>query len=681
MTGARVASAVLVAWLLAMPGSAVAADDTFVVPGQTLSAVVADLDGDGAREVVQLEAPATAGAGFRLAVWYARGATWGQLAAGELPPILGAQPIGALVARHVEGRERVLALMNYGESNGTMCCLRAFDISIAADGRVALDEVGLGATDGTAQGIHVLDMDADGTDELLLEMPPVGAQRGFRTEVLRWDGSAFGVLERLTGALPVPSGGVGDSDGVLGDDVVFYPGDTGALVRLTMSDGRLAREEATGTTEGRYWYARTGSDGLTLYWGTQLDVVRWPRGEQPHILGSTPVRDGAHAWMTGSGADASVVIVEPPPSGTLRIQVRDRGLELRTTLDVDPDTEGVWELSARLSRSFAFPYDGPLGTTSDGEQVIVAGGYRIEPDRLGGFRATPMSPLVGLEPLGFVGADDAWIALTDSASLVPTQRQVYLFWDQAEQAPARLLLVPASSLEGTAPPEGAIRIGFDRAVVTDETDRSRRLIAARTGFTMTVDAPTGSQVVVVGGLGQETYDVDQGRALIDIVPESLAPADRDIMFKRDVLVVTPEGRVHIEHVGGDLLGGDLEVSVEAVTNAFAGSATLRGTTMRGATVAAGGQTATAADDGTFELVVDAGILPSHASVLVTDPLGRAASAIVEVVGFIDHRGWPWPVIIGIGVAAAGAAMYLRAGRRQGVAAPVTDDGATFEDLD
>jgi hypothetical protein len=162
--------------------------------------------------------------------------------------------------------------------------------------------------------------------------------------------------------------------------------------------------------------------------------------------------------------------------------------------------------------------------------------------------------------------------------------------------------------------------------------------------------------------------------------------DRNRKLTVEILLVAPTGQVSIEEWQVDILREAPEVTAEARVEAFALEATVRGTATPGANVVVDGSPIDVDEDGRFAVTVDAPLWPRQIVVTATDPVGNASTTRLEVVGFVDYRGWPWPVFLGLLTVIGGVVMFLRAPRwvaeraRTSSAAEPEDD-AILEELD
>jgi hypothetical protein len=225
-----------------------------------------------------------------------------------------------------------------------------------------------------------------------------------------------------------------------------------------------------------------------------------------------------------------------------------------------------------------------------------------------------------------------------------------------------------------------VEITVERAVEVGSGDGTRDLLAGPDGFDANVVGPPGTAVVVIGnGDSQVTY-LDAGTPKVPVTPNR-RQLEVDEAFSRTLVVVLPDGRFVLERWSGTFLATDLEGSARAETVPFGLAATVSGETMPGAVVTGPNGSTTADAEGRFSLRVDAPIWPQNVAVTVEDPFGRTKDLEVQVVGFVDYRGWPWMALLGALVLAAGVALYVRVPRMRTDREPPPPEAPTLEEIE
>ena len=236
------AVATVISWVpgSVLGASAIPADQTGqVLAGTPISAIVGDIDGDGVRELIRLgprdDDP------VHLAVEVLEEGPGGEVISAGSAPLermasvteqLSGLPRpdennllqarvdepARLIAWHDRGRERVLAVAIGTLRNARACCLSIYAVERGGDGiRLRF----MSDTMRSADQIRAVDMDADGTDELVVTEPRQDANPDILPiAVLSWDGSRFTSQSAQLGVL---GGGplipLGDSDGLPGDEL------------------------------------------------------------------------------------------------------------------------------------------------------------------------------------------------------------------------------------------------------------------------------------------------------------------------------------------------------------------------------------------------------------------------------------------------------------------------------
>lgn len=694
MSGAARPAAALAVALLALGGwpsvthaSAPAAADATVLPDQVISAVTVDLEGDGERELVRAVVGSSSDGSptVKVDAWRWDGAAWSSARVNA--PASGVDPArdaAALVVWRVDGEERalLLAVHNFVESEGG-CCLSVEEVLVKGPG-LGLRQIQ--ADLGVAGSVVVLDADADGTDELLVVEPPgEGERTGIR--LLRWDGSGFvaerAVIEGIDAQAFFPAHR-GESDGLPGDELVtiarYGPA---TLMRVSAPDGQLVVERAPWPSGLRpVFSAGMVGGGILGRTETRLQRVDWPAGGTP-----SRVADVANAMPLASigsidGEPQPMVVVQ---NGTLNagassaaLQVLDADLAPVAAVDPHPTAHRLHSLSARdfpALRAFfgsVADYAGPLpGGLPDGRPAYVVAGRLVAPGDRESIDVRAIGTF-GVLPVGLGGAGGEWMAVADG--WIGARDTAYL---QFRGAPlgARVSVVPTNlilSEEVSAVPapalEGVVRMRGEGG--------SERLLAPEDGFRVRFDAPPGSLAVVTldaeiafeGHVGAEPM-------VVDVAPDGGDGAE----FKAAVLLVTPFGQVSANGWEGEVRGSP-GLTVEAATRPFALKAAVSGSAEPDAAVSIGGEPVALDDQGRFAIEVDAPPWPRTLAVEATDALGNRSVQRVEVVGIVDYRGLPWPILIGLATVAVGGILFVRTPRVGPPHASSTGD-ALFEEID
>src|SRR5688572_8988543 len=232
----------------AAPGASLAAEPsrTVLLPGDSHAAVVADLDGDEANELVRIVGDQEIG--HVVEAWALDDEAWTLRGSATIPEltrsagdrrIVPGSDASALLVWRAEGRARVLVWAKWGapadDQDAFPCCVNVYEL-IWQDGATRLERRALDG--GMADSVQALDVDGDGTDELVravsgFDGPPAAI------EVLRWHGAAFRSMFRTETAATDRGPWAGDTDGHVGDDLLLGPSPEGDVVRIAWVDGDL----------------------------------------------------------------------------------------------------------------------------------------------------------------------------------------------------------------------------------------------------------------------------------------------------------------------------------------------------------------------------------------------------------------------------------------------------------
>jgi len=675
--------------LLALAAPTVAADESArYLAHDATAAVTADVDADGAREVVLL----LDGSGGRvrlLQVWDVEDGLWRSAATsavsrpadgGDLAVLDPADEAISLLAWRDGEVERALVVAggDAGDYAGG-CCLRV--------GLVELEGPGVGirwleAPAPRVEQVAVLDANADGADELLVVEPPDGA--GERSvHLLGWrDGGFAG--ERVSLGQDDGTGRslqVGETDGVAGDEVVFAADGGRSLLRIGLdeTDRLLVERGLVGDApELHLWTWGAGAGSVVLQVGTELRVVRWPRGGEPTTRAQAFRPDYPQVAVLGDGPHTVLLdrgVVGFDPRNAPSIQVLDLDLERLEVVRPTAAVDRLWELAnvampaLRGQLDSLQPYVGRFpGRLGGGEQAYISAGNLVTLDQRGRLEVRPISSLTGLAPVGVAGPGGAWWVLDEGRAERPDW--ALLVVDSA--SPRTVSVVPEGEVLEPDDPE-PLAVELDGAVLA-----GRRLVVGDGGFEATVAGSPGSLVLGV---------VDQWVVHEGVLPdepvalhlESRRRGARDQPIQAAVVRIDPAGRVSAVAWEGEVRREPPTLEAAAETVAFEPRARLTGTASADATLTVEGRSVDVAADGRFEVEVDAPIWSRDVVVVASDPVGNRTSQRVEVVGIVDYRGLPWVAILALATVAAGVVLFLRTPRIGSTARPVDD--ARLEELD
>ena len=660
-----------------------------VLQGPTINAIVADVDGDGVRELIRLRASEPSDRQLAVEVISVQsdgevgifaGASLAQAPGAGDGIVLGRidQP-ARLLAWRLHGVDRVLAAAVGDLPGRQRCCLLLWQVGISG-GNTTLQPI-TGVDDGAAQ-ILALDMDADGTDELVLESLETIA-------VFRWASDGFGLVSRSVWS---GSAGtlmsLGESDGRPGDEAgAVLSSETGAgsvlLERAALDDaGRLRTERADLPFFGEL-APLDGPDGGRLVIGSDFDgaaLLQWPAGATSITVEATsPRRRGIPLAALGAGAEARIVLL------------RDGGTVDVLGPDLRPNRLGIagGVAGASFERTPATPYVGPLpGGLPDGQEALIFQGRMVTPVPAASGRSRPgeriIASLPGVTPIGVFGPGGARMGLALPNSLLRST----LSFDAGRKGGQ--LTIPAGSPTGLA-----LAVADTDAVLSAEADNgrlepetpgavadergSRRTMATRGPFSALLDAPAGSRVLARAMDDAANLRVDEsGSATVTFDPVSARAGGA---YQASVLVLTPSG--HGYHAEWDVRimveAPKVEVDVPFAPLSF--SVPLTGRTDPGAHVSIDGREIAVRPDGSFSAQAMVGPIPRDVRVEATDAAGNAQRRTLSVVGFLDYRRLPWIPLVALLTVLAGVVLYVRAPRPAPPSARLAGDDAQLEEIE
>ena len=644
-----------------------------IVEAAIYQAVAADLDADGAREIVVLahgdgSAIAATAWGESDGVWRRIGQPLEVVPGASIPGVASLGTPLRLLVRSVEGRDRLTLVRQpqyRDEEGGGRCCLLLHDLVLDSG---ALRLVQVTPTRASVDSIHVIDLDGDRTDEIVTTTSVLPlADISFPTDVriYRWSDDRLALTESR---LDVGSGDtpfvLGDSDGQPGEELgLIATAGRPTLYRLSLADDGdvLVAEDAGLVASGATAVPADDGRGVAILVGRALSVHQWPAGQALQPPGSE-VPMGLDATFLGTVTLAGVdsVLVRQTVGG-------DRVHALGLPGLVPPRFGAI----ARSPAAAAFgsgpvaPYVGPLnGGGPDGEATIVYGGRllsswpRSNPEPFTGVRFATMA---GAQPIGLVGADRSHLALLHGTTAPPIDPR-----GGRLEAPtlAALSAVSVAPLDLALDPESedaALEPTVDLAIPLGP----RRSIAVGPGgFTATVAAPPGSRVYVASEDPSvvETTVAVAGTGTVDvpIAPSGVTtPSPR---YRAVLGVTTPAGHSYLATWEVRVFDGPPPLEVAVTTPLGSGDVQVTGRSATYASVTIDGEPVPLDSDGGFVVRRPLPPWPTDVAVTATDPFGNVAERAVTGVGWFDYRGLPWIPIVVASVAAAAIVLYLRVPR-------------------
>lgn len=691
------------------PSAAAGEAEVVRLPGETAAAVTADLDGDGARELLRIVAPQVdrpdVAIDMVIEAWAQDdGGAWAAI--GSVPILrrtdAGFVSVDALtdaygLLRWSDGaRERVMLATGQGAANRGgggglgVCCVELLDVTLSAEG-VELSP--LHSLASGADTIVVLDMDDDGIDELVAEgsegpdaVPRREFQRRFAT-VLQWTGSAFSESRLEIGISDFTGSqvSVGESDGIAGEEAIYGPMGDGSLARVSLGADGVAQSQASswGSADGFAWIGGVGGGMLYGQMPNMLTTWRWERGEEPELTSRVRMSNSSSATLLVAGDEAVVVETEHDPGGTTRPVTRVWAPTGRESSFELPPSEVAYQL-LRLNQGSlnrlsvvgfgAYPYSGPIPTATDTVSAHLSMGNLITLDQDGEIDVVAAGTMAGVYPVGLAGRDDGWLAM--GRGYVGDARRVYLFASSGF-GQAEVLLAPADAVLDPEPASPDPILAPD--LPAGDWSGGRRQFVTADGLTVDVRGPAGS--LALGVIDEElTFQEVLEGAAATIRLEGRRNRTRNAAHDAAVAVITPLGHAFVEAWELAILHDPPEITATAFTRLGEFSATVSGSASIHAAVIVDGQPIALDEDGSFETTVGAPIWPRDIRVVARDPVGTEAVAVVSAVGGFDYRGLPWAIIVAAATAVLAVTLFLRT-PRHAVGAPADDGGGRLEELD
>lgn len=664
-----------------------------VLPDATiLQTAVADLDRDGAREIVRLvrgedEAVLAEIWGMQAGEWRLRGAPVEVVPPSRIgtriDPVYQSTPVRLLV-RRVAGADHVTVASqpHFEEIDaGPPCCLVLHDLELRGGSAVRREVSG---PSDFATSVIVIDFDGDGTDELLSteSLPPAGdISYPIEARVHRWADDAFAPPTETS--LPVGSGdspfALGDSDGLPGAEagIISTIGAPG-LFRLRLIAGDRLELDAAGLTADQAIAVPLGEErGLAVVGPVVgLLVASWPPGTSIAAPAATsPLTDARIVGGVEVGGLPRLVIHARDSDAIHLLSVPGLLPPQGTTITRSP-------AAAALAGLPLEPFSGPLpGGGSDGKASVIHAGRLIpaltDADRTG---TALVGSLAGAEPVGLVGEGRDRIVLHHG----PVGRP-------APDADGGALVVPALLDQGwtsIAPFELTRQAEADDGDLDPSLrdairlDASGALAVGPGGFIAEVAAPPGSRVAVLefdpSVIGVPIVVPDSGTVDVPFVPPTVATESP--RYQAAMQVITPAGHAHLARWDVRVLTVPPPVDVAIATPFGSGSVELRGRTTRFATVRVDGAAVEVSAGGRFSAAVHLPPWPTGIVVEVSDPFGNTTRQTVSGIGFFDYRGLPWVPITASLVAAVGVVLFLRVPRSTAFSRRADDD-AVLEELE
>ena len=658
-----------------------------------LQAVAADMDGDGSRELVRLvRGPDDAAfvEAFALGTggWASVGEPVEVLPASRSGPRINSVYAGVplrLLVHRVAGAERVLVASQprFNEiDSGPPCCL-VLDEVLIEDGE--LRRVSVSQPTDPVDGILAIDLDGDGTDELLTSrsLPPLGGI-SFPTEarVYRWADGAFGAPTQTE--LPIGSGDspfiLGDSDGRPGDEaaIISILGAPG-LHRIILGPGdSLSVDDFGSHASGARGVPTAGGRGIAVIVNDDVRVHQWPASSPPGPATATVTLPDVVLLGVVEITGRARVLVHQRASSALHV------LRLPDLTGLPGRTVAYSPAAAALSGLPVSPYIGPLpGGGPDGAAAVLFGGRFLPAPGLDPplpfMGAATSATLAGAEPVGLVAGRD-WLAILHSphgvSRISPTGGRLD---PPLAHADAWLSIAPMDAVMTPEGDDGLLDPELSGAITTGPRGT---LATGPLGFSAEVIAPAGSRVVATdldpSVVGTPREVPPAGRLQVPVVPPAVNTANPT--YQTALIVVTPAGHAYVAAWGVQVLTEPPPLDASVATQLGSSEVIVRGETASYASVQVDGGAVALSEGGEFVVRVSLPPWPTDVEIVATDFVGNTARTVVSGVGIFDYRDLPWIPIVALLLAVAGVLLYLRQPRP--VADPRPRDGdAVLEEME
>jgi hypothetical protein len=685
-----------------------------VLPSRAMDAMAFDLDGDGVRELLTVNAAAVAQGLVAVQAWWVDAEGVAE-PSNQVPVRRSASVDEQLLSRGLLGIDRdfmvavrtdepaklmvverdgrevaLVAAIGTNPEFPLACCLTVWEVVL--EGPAELDLRLVAETQNFSSELVAADMDADGTDELLtLEGTVSDVDETLEASLLRWNGERY---TRLAFSIPTLSGfstslaAAGETDGVPGDDVLlkgFGVGPEGRpnLHRLTLRDGQPFVEGSglEDVAAAQVVYLDSGP-ALVTSPGFLIQRWFWPRDAgAPTEVAARP-SSGLPGAVFGTGAETRIIVASDFEPGS--VDVVHGALGPGPSAVVGRDLRAGSFSSATLGAEDSpelVPYFGvvPGGLPGTPDAYLFYGQLvRPVPDPDVLAEAASVALLPGLEPIGTVSPGGAWIALLEGFGGFPVGPGTGTNM-QFAHAPATLRVVATASVLEPEADEANLEPTF--LGVAPDPDHPTAFIVGNEAAEAEIVGPPGTWVrwSTRGGMNEASIG-SEGTVRLLLLPAAGPDAPQGSGATVSIWLVTPAGhgysgawRIRVFREPPSLA-----ISDEGAIVNF--SPTLSGRTDPGSTVTVNGFAIDVAQNGTFEAPVMVGLLPTDVRVVVTDPVGNRTERVVSVVWPVDYRRLPFVPFAVLLTVAAALVLFVRRPDPGPPTRRTPDDGATFEEI-
>lgn len=611
------------------------------------------------------------------------------------------EPAAFLVVQR-DGHEVVLvATTGTSQSLGIVpCCLTIWELQAVDRGEISLALVA--TTQATGTYLAALDLDADGTDELVVSeatQSDIGAP--IDLVLLRWAGSAYAVSQ-----IPLAISGnpiccnvfltAGDLDGVAGEELLMRAAtaDLGdSLVRLSAHAGDVIFDSAglAGVNSARILLLGRGP-ALVTSDGVELALWEWPRDAPLRLVtprnNPLPLLD-----VFGTGDDTLLLVGNQLEPDFVHAIPGDFQAEDGRLVSMPRDTRIGALNSIALRSSFglsyqalAWPVPGGVPSASGPREAFVFSGGLIRRPASGDRPVVdPVALLPGQVLLGAAGPDLGWMAVwtaPEGGVLQPPQPglephggvvDLLSLWQ-----PGNLDLIGTSVILEAEINQSALEPTFTG--VAPDPERPASLLVGSEAVDAIVEGPPGTRVwwSSRGTEGQARIGPD-GRATMRLLEPAGPDAPEGSGATPSIWAITPAGHTYHGEWRIRVFRQPPDLGLQAEVPIIDLEPTLSGRTLPGSTVTVNGQAVAVGANGSFATPIEVGFLPTELRVVVTDPVGNQTTRVVTRVWPFDYRQLPFVPIVVLVTVAVGLALFLRR-PEVGVGRAGSDDDASFEEI-
>jgi hypothetical protein len=661
-----------------------------------MAGLVADLDEDGDGEVIAVLGPSDGAGPLVVQAWSEEGGSWTSL--GRVPlerwdddddrPRAARGPDGAglTTVRTEAGIQVLVPVVATGFESPGGCCLSLSTLSLGPAGlRVELTERAFGA----AESLAVVDLEADGLDELVVtEYVPMSEDEQsyearyflLRQGVAGWERVSLPLDQEAGPYLALAA----ETDGVAGDDLIFVYPEEPFVVRLAVEGGEVRPERVVTDLIDQQvgsWFAAATNGVLVVVEGAGLATAEWPRGGLPVRINSTSAVPYPTVFLFGEGPDARLVELTDNgmqrDGGRLGLRVYGLDLELQEEIDAPPLAQELWEMNSSGPNTLAehgyrlYPQIGPIPGGLRGQPAFLGAGALLTTATDGSLMVRETQPMVGATPIGFAGEQSDWLA--SGPGWFGMSSTVYLYGGFSPDAAISVL--PLESVLDADPIPGAWSLaGATTASVSGE----EILATGGEGFTATVDGAPGTLVISSIGQRIEATEVANGPVTVTLDP---GRGDENEELTASIVTISPTGMASSESWEVAIYRQPPAVSVASESELFSLRSWIRGKVPPGTSVTVDGEAVELTADGSYSAEVDAPAWPRDVLIVARDPVGNETVERLEVIGFVDYRGLPWIPIVGVLTIVAGLVMFVRTPNLRPEARLAPDGDGRLEEID